>query len=65
MFCTGISFFHLIMFKWLLKEAEISASTTLGATRSLDSAQKKGSAIFNLKCVDVQVLAFSLSSCYY
>lgn len=36
------------------KEAEISASAITGATRSLDSAQKKGSTILNLKCVDVQ-----------
>lgn len=38
------------------KEAEITASTISGATRSLDSAQKKGSTILNLKCVDVQVI---------
>ncbi|CAI9100039.1 OLC1v1036956C1 [Oldenlandia corymbosa var. corymbosa] len=36
------------------KEAEISASMSSGATRSLDVAQKKGSTILNLKCVDVQ-----------
>ncbi|KAL3533834.1 hypothetical protein ACH5RR_007355 [Cinchona calisaya] len=36
------------------KEAEISASLSSGATRSLDTAQKKGSTILNLKCVDVQ-----------
>ncbi|CAI0377072.1 unnamed protein product [Linum tenue] len=36
------------------KEAEISASISSGATRNLETAQKRGSAIFNLKCVDVQ-----------
>ncbi|XP_011075212.2 DNA-binding protein SMUBP-2 [Sesamum indicum] len=36
------------------KEAEISLSMNSGATRSLDSAQKKGSTILNLKCVDAQ-----------
>ncbi|XP_058208609.1 uncharacterized protein LOC131321719 isoform X4 [Rhododendron vialii] len=36
------------------KEAEISASMTSGATRNLDTAQKKGSTILNLKCVDAQ-----------
>ncbi|XP_043713417.1 DNA-binding protein SMUBP-2 [Telopea speciosissima] len=36
------------------KEAEISASVSSGSSRSLDAAQKKGSAILNLKCVDVQ-----------
>ncbi|XP_062004931.1 uncharacterized protein LOC133722126 [Rosa rugosa] len=38
----------------LEKEAEISASITSGASRNLDTAQKKGSAILNLKCVDAQ-----------
>ncbi|CAL5401971.1 unnamed protein product [Camellia sinensis] len=38
----------------LEKEAEISASMTSGATRTLDAAQKKGSSILNLKCVDAQ-----------
>ncbi|KAL6522445.1 hypothetical protein OROMI_031717 [Orobanche minor] len=36
------------------KEAEISLSMSSGAMRSLDSAQKKGSTILNLKCVDAQ-----------
>ncbi|KAF3442575.1 hypothetical protein FNV43_RR16491 [Rhamnella rubrinervis] len=36
------------------KEAEISASISTGASRSLDTAQKKGSTILNLKCVDAQ-----------
>lgn len=36
------------------KEAEISQSMSSGATRSLESAQKKGSTILNLKCVDAQ-----------
>lgn len=38
----------------LEKEAEISASISTGASRNLDSAQKRGSAILNLKCVDAQ-----------
>ncbi|CAL5351967.1 unnamed protein product [Camellia sinensis] len=38
----------------LEKEAEISASMTSGATRTLDASQKKGSTILNLKCVDAQ-----------
>ncbi|VFQ92441.1 unnamed protein product [Cuscuta campestris] len=38
----------------LEKEAEISASLSSAETRSLDVAQKKGSAILNLKCIDVQ-----------
>ncbi|KAK4272545.1 hypothetical protein QN277_021086 [Acacia crassicarpa] len=38
----------------LEKEAEISSSITSGASRSLDTAQKRGSTILNLKCVDVQ-----------
>ncbi|PRQ44621.1 putative hydrolase [Rosa chinensis] len=38
----------------LEKEAEISASITSGASRNLDTAQKRGSAILNLKCVDAQ-----------
>ncbi|XP_073067097.1 uncharacterized protein [Primulina eburnea] len=36
------------------KEAEISVSMNSGAMRSLDIAQKKGSTILNLKCVDAQ-----------
>ncbi|KAK1575619.1 hypothetical protein Q3G72_006985 [Acer saccharum] len=38
----------------LEKEAEISASISTGASRNLDTAQKKGSTILNLKCVDAQ-----------
>uniref|UniRef100_A0A2P2LEK6 Helicase SMUBP-2/HCS1 1B domain-containing protein n=1 Tax=Rhizophora mucronata TaxID=61149 RepID=A0A2P2LEK6_RHIMU len=38
----------------LEKEAEITASISSGASRSLDSAQKRGSTILNLKCVDAQ-----------
>ncbi|XP_021893311.1 DNA-binding protein SMUBP-2 [Carica papaya] len=38
----------------LEKEAEISASISSGASRSLDTAQKKGTTILNLKCVDAQ-----------
>ncbi|PWA44926.1 DNA-binding protein [Artemisia annua] len=37
------------------KEAEISASMSSGANRTLDSAAKRGSTMLNLKCVDVQV----------
>ncbi|KAJ4963054.1 hypothetical protein NE237_022993 [Protea cynaroides] len=36
------------------KEAEISSSVSSGSSRSLDAAQKRGSTILNLKCVDVQ-----------
>ncbi|XP_073062437.1 uncharacterized protein [Primulina eburnea] len=36
------------------KETEISVSMNSGAMRSLDIAQKKGSTILNLKCVDAQ-----------
>nr|XP_028948000.1 DNA-binding protein SMUBP-2 isoform X2 [Malus domestica] len=38
----------------LEKEAEISASIITGSSRNLDTAQKKGSTILNLKCVDAQ-----------
>lgn len=38
----------------LEKEAEISSSISTGSIRSLDTAQKRGSTILNLKCVDVQ-----------
>uniref|UniRef100_A0A7C9ADE8 DNA helicase n=2 Tax=Opuntia streptacantha TaxID=393608 RepID=A0A7C9ADE8_OPUST len=38
----------------LEKEAEISASISSGSSRSIEAAQKKGSTILNLKCVDVQ-----------
>ncbi|KAH7557294.1 hypothetical protein ACOSP7_026896 [Xanthoceras sorbifolium] len=38
----------------LEKEAEISASISSGASRNLDTSQKKGSTILNLKCVDAQ-----------
>uniref|UniRef100_A0A1S3YXM8 DNA helicase n=1 Tax=Nicotiana tabacum TaxID=4097 RepID=A0A1S3YXM8_TOBAC len=38
----------------LEKEAEISLSMSSAETRSLDSAQKKGSTILNLKCADIQ-----------
>ncbi|KAG8483716.1 hypothetical protein CXB51_023439 [Gossypium anomalum] len=38
----------------LEKEAEISASLSSGTTRNLDTAQKRGSTILNLKCVDAQ-----------
>ncbi|GMI70966.1 hypothetical protein like AT2G03270 [Hibiscus trionum] len=38
----------------LEKEAEISASLSSGAARNLDTAQKRGSTILNLKCVDAQ-----------
>ncbi|KAM7524538.1 hypothetical protein LguiA_014440 [Lonicera macranthoides] len=36
------------------KEAEISASLNTVATRNLETAQKRGSTILNLKCVDAQ-----------
>ncbi|XP_059668448.1 uncharacterized protein LOC132313615 [Cornus florida] len=36
------------------KEAEISTSMSSGAMRNLDTAQKRGSTILNLKCVDAQ-----------
>ncbi|KAL2923698.1 DNA-binding protein SMUBP-2 [Bienertia sinuspersici] len=36
------------------KEAEISASITSSSTRSIDTAQRRGFIILNLKCVDVQ-----------
>ncbi|CAN1348917.1 DNA-binding protein SMUBP-2 [Linum perenne] len=42
------------MEKNLFQEAEISASISSGASRNLDTAQKRGSAIINLKCVDAQ-----------
>ncbi|KAJ8761742.1 hypothetical protein K2173_004551 [Erythroxylum novogranatense] len=38
----------------LEKEAEISTSISSGASRNLDVAQKRGSTILNLKCVDAQ-----------
>ncbi|KAK3035165.1 hypothetical protein RJ639_032838, partial [Escallonia herrerae] len=38
----------------LEKEAEISTSLNTVATRNLDAAQKRGSTILNLKCVDAQ-----------
>ncbi|CAL0310057.1 unnamed protein product [Lupinus luteus] len=38
----------------LEKEAEISNSIVTGTSRNLDNAQKRGSTILNLKCVDVQ-----------
>ncbi|XP_027350384.1 DNA-binding protein SMUBP-2 isoform X2 [Abrus precatorius] len=38
----------------LEKEAEISTSIATGASRNLDTAQRRGSTILNLKCVDVQ-----------
>ncbi|KAK4581579.1 hypothetical protein RGQ29_024970 [Quercus rubra] len=38
----------------LEKEAEISASISTGASRNVETAQKKGSTILNLKCVDAQ-----------
>lgn len=44
------------------KEAEISASISSGASRNLDTAQKRGSTILNLKCVDVQVFIFFMLS---
>ncbi|XP_022982878.1 DNA-binding protein SMUBP-2 [Cucurbita maxima] len=34
------------------KDAEISASISSGASRNLETAQKKGSTILNLKCID-------------
>ncbi|KAK9726066.1 hypothetical protein RND81_05G187700 [Saponaria officinalis] len=36
------------------KEAEISSSISSGSSRSIDTAQKRGSTILNLKCVDLQ-----------
>ncbi|KAK6945316.1 DNA2/NAM7 helicase, helicase domain [Dillenia turbinata] len=36
------------------KEAEITASISSGSSRNLDAAQKRGSVILNLKCVDAQ-----------
>ncbi|KAK9289540.1 hypothetical protein L1049_007696 [Liquidambar formosana] len=38
----------------LEKEAEISASISSGSSRNLETAQKRGSTIINLKCVDAQ-----------
>lgn len=46
------------------QEAEISASITTGSSRNLDTAQKKGSTILNLKCVDAQVLVFHMISTF-
>lgn len=36
------------------KEAEITASISSGSSRNLETSQKKGSVLLNLKCVDVQ-----------
>ncbi|XP_026414991.1 DNA-binding protein SMUBP-2 isoform X2 [Papaver somniferum] len=36
------------------KEAEIAASISSGSSRNLETSQKKGSVLLNLKCVDVQ-----------
>ncbi|KAG7563399.1 AAA+ ATPase domain [Arabidopsis suecica] len=36
------------------KETEISMSLSTGASRNIETAQKKGTTILNLKCVDVQ-----------
>ncbi|KAF2579302.1 hypothetical protein F2Q70_00009264 [Brassica cretica] len=36
------------------KEAELSMSLTSGMSRNIETAQKKGTTILNLKCVDVQ-----------
>ncbi|XP_074320614.1 uncharacterized protein LOC141657331 [Silene latifolia] len=36
------------------KEAEISSSISSGSSRSIDTAQRRGSTILNLKCVDMQ-----------
>ncbi|KAL1192442.1 Regulator of nonsense transcripts 1 [Cardamine amara subsp. amara] len=36
------------------KEAEISMSLSTGASRNIETSQKKGTTILNLKCVDVQ-----------
>ena len=38
------------------QEAEITASVNSALSRSIDIAQKRGSAILNLKCTDAQVL---------
>ncbi|GFY80585.1 DNA-binding protein [Actinidia rufa] len=38
----------------IIQEAEISASITSGASRNLETAQRRGSTILNLKCVDAQ-----------
>lgn len=38
------------------QEAEITASVNSASSRSVDIAQKRGSAILNLKCTDAQVL---------
>lgn len=38
----------------LEKDAEISGSISSGSLRNLDTAQKRGSTILNLKCVDAQ-----------
>ena len=46
----------LLCYSGMFKEAEISASISSGSSRSIEAAQKKGSTILNLKCVDVQVM---------
>lgn len=54
------SSFVQLFFFWdcCFQEAEISASISSGASRSLDTAQKKGTTILNLKCVDAQVICY-------
>ncbi|CAF2129847.1 unnamed protein product [Brassica napus] len=37
------------------KEAELSMSLTTGTSRNIETAQKRGTTILNLKCVDVQI----------
>lgn len=62
---SSFQFYDPFVF-FFLQDAEISSSIATGASRNLDTAQKRGSTILNLKCVDVQVTSFSiLLSCFH
>jgi hypothetical protein len=52
------AFLKILVSNDMLQEAEISSSISTGASRNLEAAQRRGSTILNLKCIDAQVFSF-------
>ena len=51
------AFLKILVSNDMLQEAEISSSISTGASRNLEAAQRRGSTILNLKCIDAQVFS--------
>lgn len=51
------AFLKILVSNEMVQEAEISSSISTGESRNLEAAQRRGSTILNLKCVDAQVFS--------